>query len=102
MNYEYCSFCKCILAGLEMNVTIKLCEISNKYPYPDIDHLIQVIRVPVGPTTINFESIIDEYRLKLSIKRLVLELADEFRITQFVQWLNEKLIKIEARFKPSK
>lgn len=95
-NYYYgepCSVCKCILAGLDMETTIKLCEIINKYPYPDIYLLLRAINYQNYNALAAFNELTNKCRLESAWKRFILGLADELRIVQLVRWLNNKLAR---------
>lgn len=90
-----CSFCKCILADLDMETTIKICKAKTEYPYPDINYLIDLCRPgPIG--IVDNDELIKAGIIKASWKKFILDLGRELKIDRIANWLESKLKKGES------
>lgn len=88
-----CAFCKCLLAGCDVETTIKLCEISNKYPYPDVNALLRAINYQNYNALGAFDELTNRCKLEIAWKRFILDLSHELKIDRIVNWLESKLKK---------
>lgn len=87
-----CSFCKCLLAELDMETTIKICKAKTEYPYPDINFLIGLCR-PGPMEIVDNDELIKAGIIKASWKKFILDLGHEFKIDKFLKWLEGLLRK---------